>query len=131
MVQDQVQLDGPFGPAELCPVKHAHGQVEQGGVQAEQFVFKPKILSKAVSFSATLQHQEEHPLIEFPGAMFIGIGQVRALGGCHTPMGELPLAGCAGEDLASISGGSHQAVVFASGDARRNEIPPRNPMRLN
>ena len=58
MVQDQVQLDRPFGPSEMRPVKDAQTQVDGGGIEADQFVFESNFFLSRLA-SATVQELDE------------------------------------------------------------------------
>jgi hypothetical protein len=47
MVQVQMKFDRPFGPSEAWPVKHAQAQIDRGGVQSDQLVLEPELLSSS------------------------------------------------------------------------------------
>jgi hypothetical protein len=80
VIQKQMEFDRPFGPSEPCPVKDAQAQIDRGRVQADQFVLKPKLLSPSDLHPTAFEQLEENFLIEFPGTVFIGISEGRAIG---------------------------------------------------
>jgi hypothetical protein len=81
MVQEEMQLDGAFGAAEMSPVKETEGKIDDGGIQADQFVFKPELfVPDSLPLEAMEENQEEF-LIEGPGAVFVRVGEGGAVRG--------------------------------------------------
>src|SRR5262245_12723138 len=79
MVEQEVKLNGPFGAAKLRPVKNTDAQVDHRGVQTDQLVFKAELLFERSLFVAALQQSKEKFLVQFPGSMFVGVGQRRTV----------------------------------------------------
>jgi hypothetical protein len=74
VIQDQVQLDGPFGPAEVGPVKKAKTEIDDGGIQGQELIFEPEFLLPIDLGSNVGEETEEDLLIQLPGAMGVGVG---------------------------------------------------------
>jgi hypothetical protein len=65
----------------MSPVKETDGEIDDGGIQADEFVFKPELfLPDSLVLEATEKNQEEF-LIEGPGAVFVRVGQGGAVRG--------------------------------------------------
>ena len=65
----------------MSPVKETDGEIDEGGIQADEFVFKPELfLPDSLVLEATEKNQEEF-LIKGPGAVFVRVGQGGAVGG--------------------------------------------------
>src|SRR5271157_423170 len=96
VVQQQVQFDRALGPPELCPIEHAHRQVDDAPVQAHQLVLEAELLTPALAahqFLAFKQRLLEHRLVQLPGPVLIGVGQGGLLGRHrHSQMLQLPFA---------------------------------------
>src|ERR1039457_6461813 len=96
VVQQQVQFDRALGPPDLCPIEHAHRQVDDAPVQAHQLVLEAELLTPALAahqFLAFEQRLLEHRLVQLPRPILIGIGQGGPLGRYrHPQMLQLPLA---------------------------------------
>jgi hypothetical protein len=43
MIQKQMQFDGPLGSAKFGPVKEDDTEINDGGIQVDQFVLKPEL----------------------------------------------------------------------------------------
>jgi hypothetical protein len=80
VIQKQMEFNRPFGPSEPCPVKDAQAQIDRGGVETDQFVLKPELLSLSDLYPTTFEQLEEDLLIEFPGPVLIGISQGGTIG---------------------------------------------------
>jgi hypothetical protein len=91
VVEDQMEFDRPLGSSEMRPVKHAHTQIDGGGIKANQFILEPELLSSSSLQAATFQEFEKDLLIEFPGTMLVGIGQSGTIGSGDGQMFELAL----------------------------------------
>ena len=63
----------------MSPVKQTEGKIDDGGIQADQFVLKPELLLPD-PLEAMEENQEEF-LIEGPGAVFDRVGQGGAVRG--------------------------------------------------
>jgi hypothetical protein len=68
MVQEQVQFDGSFGPAEVSPVKKADRQINNGGIQANQFILETELLFADSFVLDPFKEEEKEFLIQLPGA---------------------------------------------------------------
>jgi hypothetical protein len=74
----------------MSPVKHLETQIDNGGIQADQFVLESKLPLPGVDLTtAPLKEFQKYKLIQFPGTMFVGIGQSGMGGGTNTQMFEL------------------------------------------
>ena len=76
-----MQFDGPFGATKFGPIKQGDTQIDDRGVQTDQFVFKPELFLSdhlAVTLSKKL---EKDLLIKLPGAVLIGISKSGTIGG--------------------------------------------------
>jgi hypothetical protein len=75
----------------MSPVKETEGEIDEGGIQADEFVFKAELfLSDSLVLEAMEQNQEEF-LIEGPGAVFVRIGEGGAVGGGDAQVFQLAL----------------------------------------
>jgi hypothetical protein len=92
VVQQTVQFDGAFGPAELGPVEEGRAQVDDGGVQAHQLVLEPERPPALGQGLTARQERLEHGAIELPRAMLVRIGQRGAARGRDAQVLELALA---------------------------------------
>jgi hypothetical protein len=71
-----MEFDGSFGPPELSPIKHLQAQIDGARIHTDQSVFEPELsLSDFDLNPAPVKQLHEDMLIQFPGAVFIGIGQ--------------------------------------------------------
>ncbi len=60
MIQQQVQLNGSLGPAKFRLVKQGDGQINDRGIDAGHFVFKPELLLPGhLALAAVQQLQED------------------------------------------------------------------------
>ena len=102
MVQQQVELNGTFGLAEVSPGKQAETEVDGGGVEAEQLVLEAKLLLFARALAAAeVQQMKEGLLIKLPGTVGIGIGK-SALGRGSTQSQVTELAAGDGQSVADL-----------------------------
>jgi hypothetical protein len=72
MVQKQVQLDRPLGPAEPCPIKNGQTQIDRGGIEADQLVLESELLFTLHLGAATFKQLQEDVLIKLPRANGLG-----------------------------------------------------------
>jgi len=80
VIQQQMQLHGPFGAAKLRPIKHRRAQANHRRIQTQQLVFEAELplrLSRLAGHHALtlLQQLLKDRLIQRPGPVFIGIRQ--------------------------------------------------------
>jgi hypothetical protein len=75
VIQKQMEFDCPFGPSEPCPVIDAQAQIDRGGVETDQFVLKPELLSPSDLYPTSFKQLEEDLLIKFLWPVLIGISQ--------------------------------------------------------
>jgi hypothetical protein len=90
MIQKQVKLDGSLGLAELGPIKHGQTQINGARIHTDQFVLEPERFLDSHLPLASFQKPKKHLLIQFPGTVFIRIGQGGAAGSRETKMLQLP-----------------------------------------
>jgi hypothetical protein len=91
MIQKQVQLNGPFGSPKMGPIKHLQTEINDGGIHPDQSILESKLLFPNLHLNPTaIKEPQEELLIEFPGTMFIGIGQGRMRGSSDPQMPKLP-----------------------------------------
>jgi hypothetical protein len=65
----------------MSPVKETEGEIDDGRIQADEFVFKAELfLPDSLVLEAMEQNKEEF-LIEGPGAVFVRVGEGGAIGG--------------------------------------------------
>jgi len=74
MIQEQVDFDGSFGATEVSPVKEAEREINNGGIQTNQFVLEPELFLADFLALDSLQEEEKEFLIKLPGPVFVGIG---------------------------------------------------------
>ena len=76
-----MQLDGALALAILGPVEHGGRQLDDAAIQAHQLVFEAELAATARSRLglALSQQLRKDRLVEFPGAMGVGVGQGRFL----------------------------------------------------
>jgi hypothetical protein len=86
MIQKQMQFDGPLGSAKFGPVKEADTEVNDGGIETNQFVLKPKFLFGLDLTLASFEELHKDSLVELPGPMLIGISQGGTTGGGDAQM---------------------------------------------
>ena len=86
MVQKQMQLDSSLGSAKFGPVKEADTEVNDGGIEADQFVLKPELLFGLDLALASFEKLHKDSLVELPGAVLIGISQSGTTGGADAQM---------------------------------------------
>jgi hypothetical protein len=86
MIQKQMQFDGPFGSAKFGPVKETDTEVNDGGIEADQFVLKPEFLFGLDLTLALFEELHKDSLIELPGPVLIGISQSGTTGGTDAQM---------------------------------------------
>jgi len=123
MIQKHVQLNGALCPSELCPVEKRKRQVDGAGVQADELILKPELLSDSSSGHSCLafgQELLEHRLIKRPWPVRIGIGKsgpARRIR--NAQVFEFPLA--AGQSPADLT----KAMCAAElAEQHCNELPP-------
>ena len=75
VVQEQVELHRPLGPAGGRPVEQALAEINHRGVQAEELVLEPELPPDPGHGLAAAQQLEADRPVEGPGAMFVGVGQ--------------------------------------------------------
>jgi hypothetical protein len=92
MIQKKMQFDGPFGAAKVSPVKHLQTQINDGRIHTDQLVLKPKLFLSDHLDTASIKEFQEDLLIEFPGAVLIGISQGGMTGGTNSKMFQFALA---------------------------------------
>jgi len=80
VIEQQVQLDGSLGAAELRPIEHLQGEVDDRRIQTEKFVFKPEGLGGSDPLTPPKQLHEDF-FEELPGPVRIGVGESRTLRG--------------------------------------------------
>jgi hypothetical protein len=103
-----MEFNRPLRPPKPCPVKNAQAQINRGGIQTDQFVLKPKLLSFSDLHSAAFEKLEKNLLIQFPGPMSIGIGQRGAIGGSDSQMPQFPFTASKASDNLPEGMGSAQ-----------------------
>ena len=91
VVQEQVQLNRPFRPSEMGPVKDAQTQVNGSRVETDQLVFESEFLHSRELASTSVEQLTKQMLIKLPGAVFIRVGQSGAAGGGDPKMFQFPL----------------------------------------
>jgi len=65
----------------MSPVKETDGEIDDGGIQADEFVFKAELfLPDSLVLKAMEKNQKEF-LIEGPGAVFVRVSEGGAVGG--------------------------------------------------
>ena len=69
-----MQFDGPFGSAEMSPIKQANRQINNGGIQADQFILEAELFLADSLVLKALEEQEKEFLIKLAGSVFVGIG---------------------------------------------------------
>ena len=92
MVEHQMQLDCALGGAELCPVIHGKAQIDDGRIDADQFVLEAKLLLAHHFGGDRLEQAVEDLLEQFPRSMAVGVGQRRARRRFDAQVSELALA---------------------------------------
>src|SRR4030043_2431970 len=81
VVKQQMQLDGTFSGAEVSPGKETQAQVNDSGVERQQFILEFEAPFLYIGSSPALfQHQQEQILIDFPGSVFVGVAKCRFTG---------------------------------------------------
>src|ERR1700741_957870 len=75
VIQNQVQLRRAFGLLVLGPVKHGGAEVDEGTVDAQQWIAKTETVSCPCCLLATSKQNAENLLIQLPGPVLIGIGE--------------------------------------------------------
>ena len=70
----------------MSPVKETDREIDNRGIQADEFVFKPEPFLAHSLVSETVKKSQEEFLIERPGAVFVGIGQGGAARGRNSQM---------------------------------------------
>jgi hypothetical protein len=86
MIQKQMQFDSPLGSAEFGPVKEADTEINDGGIQTDQFILKPEFLSDLDLTLAPFEELHKDSLVELPGSVLIGISQSRTTGSTDAQM---------------------------------------------
>ena len=81
MVQKKMELDGSFGSTEVSPVKETDRQIDDRGIQADEYVFKAEPFLPDPLLLEAMEKNQEELLIEEPGAVFVRVGQGRAVRG--------------------------------------------------
>jgi len=78
MVQQEVQLDRSFRGAELRPVEYGRAQIDNSGIQAQQFTRQAQLCTgfgHAQPLLAIHEQLMKHRLEQLPRPVAIGIGQ--------------------------------------------------------
>jgi hypothetical protein len=92
MIEHQMQLHRPLGPAKPGPVEYLDTQIDDRRIQAHQLILESELpLPPHGLKTTTLQKVEEDQLVEFPRTVFVGISQAGATRGPDPQMGQLPL----------------------------------------
>ena len=76
IVKPGMDLHGPFGVTELRPGEHTKTQVEDGGIEGDEFVLETKAVARGRCLAAGKQFVEQR-LIEFPRLLLVAPGQRR------------------------------------------------------
>ncbi len=77
----------------MSPVKHLQTQIDNGGIQANQFVLKAKPLLPDIALRlAPIKKFQKDILIKFPGTMFVGVSQSGMTGSTDAKVFELAFA---------------------------------------
>ena len=92
VVEYQMQLDRALGGTELCPVIHGKAQVDDGRIDADQFVLESKFLLAHRFGGDRLEQSVEDLLEQFPRTMAVGVGQRRARRRFDPQVGQFALA---------------------------------------
>jgi hypothetical protein len=92
MIQKQMQFDSPFGSAKFGPVKEADTEVNNGGIEADQFVLKPELFLDLDLALASFEELHKDSLVELPGTVLIGISQSGPTGGADAQMFQFTFA---------------------------------------
>jgi len=87
-----MKFDRPLRPSKPCPIKYAQAQIDRGGVEADQFVLKPKLLPPSDLHPTAFEQLEKNPLIQLPWAMLVGIGEGGSAWGGDSQMFQFALA---------------------------------------
>ena len=86
-----MQLDRALGGAELCPVIHGEAQIDDGRIDADQFVLETELFLAHRFGGDRLEQAVEDLLEQFPRTMTVGAGQRRARRRLDTQVGEFAL----------------------------------------
>jgi hypothetical protein len=86
MIQKQMQFDGPLGSAKFGPIKEADTEVNDRGIETDQFVLKPELFLDLYLALASFEELYKDPLVELPGPVLIGISQRGSTGGADAQM---------------------------------------------
>ncbi|MBP1608506.1 MAG: hypothetical protein H6Q04_741 [Acidobacteria bacterium] len=105
MVQEQVELDGTFGPSKLSPVEQRKRQVNDAGIKAHELFLEPELFAGAMASNTQLTFCQEllkHGLVEQPGTIGISVCESGAFrGNANAQVFKLALA--AGQPSAGLS----------------------------
>lgn len=92
-IEYQMRLDRALGATELRPVIHGKAQIDDGRIDADQFVLEAKLLLLAHRLGDDCREQTVEDLFEqFPRPMPAGVGQRRACRCLDAQVGEFALA---------------------------------------
>jgi hypothetical protein len=86
MIQKQMEFNGPLGSTEFGPIKEADTEVNDGGIEADQFVLKPELFLDLYLALAFFEELHKDSLVELPGPVLIGISQSGTTGGADAQM---------------------------------------------
>lgn len=92
MIQQEMQFHGSLAARELGPIEHIGTEVNQGRVDAEQFVAKPKLFTAGALLPTAFEEVEKKVLVQLPGTMLVGISQGGTLRGRDAQLGEFAFA---------------------------------------
>ena len=77
VVEHQVQFHRAFSSLELRPVIHRQAQVNDGRIEADQFVFEPEFLFAGRFAGNNIEQCVEDLLEQLRRAVAVGVGQGR------------------------------------------------------
>lgn len=92
VVEHQMQLDRALGGAELRPVIHGQAQIDDGRIDADQFVLEAELLLAHRLGGDGLEQAVEDLLEQFPRTMPVGVRQRRARRRFDAQVSQLALA---------------------------------------
>jgi hypothetical protein len=119
MVEQQMQLHSAFGPPVLRPIEDGGAQLDQRGIEREQFVFEAEAV-RAGDFAAAGEQLIEHAAVQLPGTMFVGVGQGGTFG--RVGQAEMPqLAFAGGQASANLAQRLRPVQVT---EQHGHELPP-------